>query len=210
MKGRTLHATVRTRGGARESGVSLVVVMIFLVILSGMAITAMRGASFAALIAGNEADRTLSFQAAEAALKDAGNDIQGFTSDGVTTCAAGCRTPPISFGSGFDAVCTNSLCDPQRVYQPWVKHAADPTITDPNDPRSQAWSNDVWTDGNAKSTTYGSYTGAPALPVVARQPRYILEYFPQGDYSVYRVTAVGFGAQDSTRTMLQATVKKKI
>jgi type IV pilus assembly protein PilX len=70
----------------------------------------------------------------------------------------------------------------------------------------------VWEDTtkwatSGASVAYGTYTGATALPVVAQQPRYLLEYFPLGDSTVYRITAVGFGANTSTQIMLQSAVK---
>lgn len=62
-RGRSLKAYAR--------GISLVIVLIFLVILSMLAVVAIQNSTFSARIAGNEADRTLAFQAAEAALRDA-------------------------------------------------------------------------------------------------------------------------------------------
>jgi Tfp pilus assembly protein PilX len=37
----------------------------------------------------------------------------------------------------------------------------------------------------------------------------MLEYFNINGYAVYRITAVGFGANDSTRAYLQTSVKAK-
>lgn len=178
--------------GPDQKGISLVIVMIFLVILSGLAITAMQGSTFAARIAGNEADRTLAFQAAEAALRDAENDISSTTFDGLTPCTLTCRSVLISRGDDFDVNCNLGRCIPSAsgTAPVWEDSA-------------------VWTSTSVKSVVYGTYTGAPALPVVNRQPRYILEYFKQGDFAVYRVTAVGFGANDSTRAILQSAVKAK-
>ena len=169
-----------------------------MVILSGLAITAMQGSSFAARIAGNEADRTLAFQAAEAALRDAENDIRSKKYDGSHNCddptlttipLTTCRAVLISRGDDFDTTCPLGRCIPNTSSPNWE----DATI---------------WDSTSVKSVVYGTYTGAAALPVVNRQPRYILEYFP-GEYAVYRVTAVGFGANDSTRTILQSAIKAK-
>ena len=180
-----------------QSGVSLVIVMIFLVILSGLAISAMQGSTFSARIAGNESDRTLAFQAAEAALKDAENDIRGRLSDG-TTCPAGsavCRAVPINRGDDFDVTCPNGRCE-KSVAAPWAT--------------ASRWTNAAPTS-NADivngSVVYGFYTGAAALPVVAQQPRYLIRYFDKPQVSVYEVTAVGFGANNSTRATLQMTMK---
>lgn len=190
-----LHTACNCR--PKQFGISLVIVMIFLVILSGLAVIAMQGSTFSSRIAANEADRTLAFQAAEAALRDAENDINGTKFDGATLCsavsptAATCRAEMIYWGDGFDADCTLGRCDPKVATSPYWEDAS------------------IWNSSSEKSVVYGKYTGATALPVVSRQPRYILEYFKQGDFAVYRVTAVGFGANDSTRAMLQTAVKAK-
>ena len=176
-----------------QLGISLVIVMIFLVILSGLAVIVMQGSTFSARIAANEADRTLAFQAAEAALRDAENDINGTKFDASTPCDATpstCRAELIYWGDGFDTACNLGRCIPNATSPNWEDAS-------------------IWTSTSVKSVVYGSYTGAAALPVVNRQPRYILEYFKQGDYAVYRVTAVGFGANDSTRAILQSAVKAK-
>ncbi len=177
----------------KESGVSLVIVLIFLVILSGLAITAMQGSGFAARIAGNEADRNLSFQAAEAALRDAELDIRNAVADGSTCTGLPCRTDLIYRGNGFDVDCPLGRCVPlaaSAAVQNWEVAAN-------------------WSNTSVKTVVYGLYTGATALPVVSRQPRYMLEYFKQGDFAVYRITAVGFGANESTQTILQSALKAK-
>lgn len=177
----------------RENGISLVMVLIFLMILSGLAITAIQSSSFSSRIASNEADRTMAFQAAEAALRDAEYDIFNVIADGVTSCSSAtpvCRTDPIYRGNGFDTTCPLGRCIPNSTTPVWEVAAN-------------------WDASSTKSVAYGTYTGATAIPVVSRQPRYMLEYFKQGDFAVYRVTAVGFGVNDTTRAYLQTAVKAK-
>jgi len=183
-----------------QAGVSLVIVMIFLVILSGLAISAMQGSTFSARIAGNESDRTLAFQAAEAALKDAENDIRSQLSNGAACPVAStiCRADPIYLGNSFDATCPNGRCMPNAGSPVWET--------------ASSWTNSAPTNNTTNSdgsVVYGFYTGAAALPVVAQQPRYLIEYFPKYEATVYRVTAVGYGASASTRAMLQISVKAK-
>lgn len=178
----------------KEQGLSLVLVMIFLVILSGLGITAMQSSTFSARIARNESDRNLAFQAAEAALRDAENDIfyRRFDRTPCSAATAGCRAEPFEGLLNFNTTCLNGLCDT-------VGAAA----------ATAFWETaSIWgTSGN--SVAYGTRTGAPALPVVARQPRYLIEGFQIGldGGTVYRVTAVGFGANDTTQIMLQTAVK---
>ena len=172
-----------------QAGVSLVIVMIFLVILSGLAISAMQ-----------ESDRTLAFQAAEAALKDAENDIRSQLSNGAACPVAStiCRADPIYLGNSFDATCPNGRCMPNAGSPVWET--------------ASSWTNSAPTNNTTNSdgsVVYGFYTGAAALPVVAQQPRYLIEYFPKYEATVYRVTAVGYGASASTRAMLQISVKAK-
>jgi type IV pilus assembly protein PilX len=173
-----------------QTGISLVIVMIFLVILSVLGVSAMQSSTLGSRVARNEADRTLAFQAAEAALRDGELDIKNLKANNTACVAAsaGCRAENISRGNGFDTSCTLGLCD------------------------SRAFTTPVWEDTAKWATTgtsveYGTYTAAADLPVVGQQPRYILEYFPLGDSVVYRITAVGFGANTTTQVMLQATVK---
>jgi len=176
-----------------NQGVSLVIVLIFLAILSGLAITAIQSSTFSSRIAGNESDRTLAFQAAEAALRDAEYDINNVIADGTTPCSTAtpvCRADPIYRGNGFDTTCPLGRCVPNSVSPVW-----------------EVSSN--WSSSSVTSVAYGTYTGATAIPVVSRQPRYMLEYFNINGYAVYRITAVGFGANDSTRAYLQTSVKAK-
>lgn len=173
-----------------QRGISLVIVMIFLVILSVLGVSAMQSSTLGSRVARNEADRTLAFQSAEAALRDGELDIKNLKANNTACVAAspGCRVENISRGDGFDTSCTLGLCD------------------------SRAFTTPVWETTSRWTTTgasvaYGTYTAAAALPVVGQQPRYILEYFPLGDSVIYRITAVGFGANTSTQVMLQSTVK---
>lgn len=173
-----------------QGGISLVIVMIFLVILSILGITAMQGSTLSSRIARNEADRNLAFQAAEAAIKDAEADIKGLRYDNTVCVPAttGCRTERINRGDNFVTACTNGLCDSLAATSPvWESTAK-------------------WASGGG-SVTYGTYTAAPALSNVSQQPRYLLEYFPMGDAVVYRITAIGYGANSSSQIMLQTAVK---
>ncbi len=174
----------------QQRGISLVIVMIFLVILSVLGVTAMQGSTLSSRIARNEADRNLAFQAAEAALHDAELDIKGLRFDNAVCVPAttGCRTERINRGDNFVAACTNGLCDSSLMTSP-------------------VWEDTTkWASGGG-SVAYGTYTAAASLPTVVQQPRYLLEYFSLGDSTVYRITAVGYGANSSTQVMLQTAVK---
>ena len=176
---------------SKQRGISLVIVLMFLVILSVLGISIIQGSSFGARIARNEADRNLSFQAAEAALRDAEADIKYIKADG-SLCAAGvapCRPEAIN-GSSFDTSCTNGLCEYNTTAPVWETSSR-------------------WASGGA-SVAYGTYTSASALPLVSQQPRYLIEYFKLGESTILRVTAMGYGASASTKTMLQTALKVRI
>lgn len=192
FKGQYFQRFTNSRS-AGQRGISLVIVMIFLVILSVLGITAMQSSTLGSRVARNEADRTLAFQAAEAALRDGELDIKNLKADNTTCVAAsaGCRIENISRGNGFDTVCTLGLCDSRAFTTPVWEETLLPSR---------------WTTTGI-SVAYGTYTAAAALPVVGQQPRYILEYFPLGDSVIYRITAVGFGANTTTQVMLQSAVK---
>ncbi|WP_436310091.1 pilus assembly PilX family protein [Variovorax sp. LjRoot130] len=181
MPSRSIRPSVG--GLQRQRGISLFMVMMFLVILSILGVTAIQSSTFSARIAGNEADRTLAFQAAESALRDAEKDIGG------SCLAANCRTTPISPEAAdiFGVTCALGLCLPDATTPVWEVKAN-------------------WTTAG-RAATYGTYTGATALPVVSQQPQYLIEYFKLGEAFVYRVSAIGYGANSSTQVMLQTSVK---
>lgn len=187
-----------TEPTSKQQGISLVIVMIFLVILSVLGISAMQSSTLSSRIARNEADRNLAFQAAEAALRDGELDARNLKVD-TTECASGapgCRATIIDRASGFNDSCTDGLCCSSASAGCGTAAAVLPV-----------WAvASRWDDGGG-SVVYGSVTGAISIPVVSRQPRYLLEYFAKSDAPVYRVTAVGFGANDTTQVMLQSTIR---
>lgn len=99
-----------------QRGVALAVVLILLVIMTLLGLAAMRGTLMQERMSANQADRALSFQAAEAALRE-GEDV-----------ATG---KPVITGTG----CTNGLCaipDPTATLPVWLDStvwAAAPSTT---------------------------------------------------------------------------------
>lgn len=186
-----------------QFGVSLVIVLIFLAILSLLGVSAIQTSSLSSRVARNEADRSLAFQAAEAALRDAEQDVKNRRFDDTECVAgiAGCRADPISGATGFDNACTAGRCCTATALNVCP---ASGTMTRPVWQDRTRWTN---TGG---SVAYGTFTGATALPVVSQPPRYLIEYFPTSPYAdVYRITAVGYGVNASTQVMLQSTIKRR-
>ena len=178
-------------GALRKTrGISLAIVMIFLVILSVLGISAVQTSTFSSRIARNESDRNLALQAAEAGLRDAEQDTKSLKFDN-TPCVAGsarCRASPINRGNGFDNLCTLGLCDPALFANP-------------------VWEDKTKWTATGGSVAYGTNTGATDLPVVSQQPRYLIEYFSFFETTVYRITVIGYGASPSSQVMIQSTVK---
>lgn len=187
----------------RHSGAALLVTMSIVLVLMIVGASATRAALYAEKAARGERDHVLALQAAEAALTDAERDIEGGADPGSLRAAMfdagvadifpdGCGT-----GAGNPAL---GLC--KRVMAPRVPAWLLVPLADP---------------GVAVAVDFGTFTGA-AMPVgrasvPARLPRYIIEPLPfvrSGDQagkvpaSLYRITAIGFGVQDTTHVVLQS------
>lgn len=86
----------------KQQGAVLVVSLIMLLIMTIIGVSAMRTTILEEKMAGNYRDSNIAFQAAEAALRDAENDV--------ICTGADCRTSPISGLDNFNAACTAGLC----------------------------------------------------------------------------------------------------
>ena len=172
-----------------QHGVSLVIVMIFLVILSVLGVSAIQTSTLSSRIARNESDRNLAFQAAEAALRDGELDVRNkrFDKSQCVKGVGGCRVQLTEGGTYFVPACAFGRCAVVVGAAPVWETASRWTTT-------------------GGSVNYGRYTGAADLPLVAQQPRYLLEYLSVTTNPAYRITAVGFGANTSSQVMLQIVV----
>jgi type IV pilus assembly protein PilX len=202
------HALSHRFGGSvptrPQQGLALFVVLVFLTILTMLALTAIEGATLGERMARNQSDRTLAMQAAEAALRDAELDLRTLRADG-SLCrpgSAGCRATedyaPWENGYAFRSTCPSGLCDGAATQALPVKVW---------EPGSALWSNAV---------TYGTYTkplgqGARTFPAVARQPQYLIEKFLMQDGAevgasafYFRITARGYGGSSDTVVTLQS------
>jgi type IV pilus assembly protein PilX len=82
-----------------QRGVSLVIALMFLIVLTVLGLVAVRSSTVQERMAGNDRDRAIAFEAAEAALRDAERDVQA----------------NLSAADPFDAACTGGLCLPSGV-----------------------------------------------------------------------------------------------
>lgn len=166
----------------RQQGAALLIVLIILVLVTLMGLTTMRSAKLQEKMAGGAADRALAFQAAELALRDAERQVLS----------------RLTSASPFAAGCAAGLCLPPTDGSTLVE-----TVN--------------W---DASAAAYGSATGVAALGGVRRQPRYIIELLPDmpplpgnsvkasAAGTPYRISAIGYGKQPSTRVVLQSTYYK--
>jgi type IV pilus assembly protein PilX len=148
-----------------------------------MGLTTMKTSNLQEKMSGSNADKALAFQATELALRDAESHI----------------LRELSATSPFGDACVKGLCLP--------------VLKDKQHHEKVDW------DG-AEVAIYGSVTKAPALGGVRKQPSYIIELLPDmppplgesveatATGTPYRITAIGYGKQESTRVMLQSTFYK--
>ena len=191
-----------------QTGASLIVVLLILVVVSILGVSGIQISMMGERSARNERDNQIAWQAAEAALIDAEFDIEGLPANSTAR-----RNTIFALGktdiAKFIPNCGNSgqmrgLC---------ALNAAG-TNTKP------AWlSVDFTNTGNdAATTALGTFTGRnfPSGGVgiqPAKSPRYVIEAISDPDQSrttkptdvkyIYRVTAMGFGPNPETQTVLQ-------
>ncbi|MCA1863362.1 pilus assembly protein PilX [Janthinobacterium sp. HSC-3S05] len=196
---------------ARCGGATLVYVLCLLVIILLLGISAAQMALQGEKAARGERDRQIAFQAAEEALMDAQNDIEGLpgTPGRSSLFAPGSAA---GFADGCGEGGALGLCLPAAPDAPalWLSTDLDGA------------------EAGSRTVPYGQFTGAVMqtgqgfLP--SRRPRYLIEllpFHPPGAQAtavagglatesyVYRITAIGFGAQESTQVVLQSYYRKQ-
>ncbi|AYM75441.1 pilus assembly protein PilX [Janthinobacterium agaricidamnosum] len=186
-------------------------VLCLLVIILLLGISAAQMALQGEKAARGERDRQIAFQAAEEALMDAQNDIEGLPgAPGRSSLFA--PGSAAGFADGCGEAGALGLCLPAAPEAPalWLSMDLDGP------------------EGSSHTVPYGQFTGAVMqtgqgfLP--SRRPRYLIEllpFYPPGAQAaavagglatesyVYRITAIGFGAQESTQVVLQSYYRKQ-
>lgn len=203
---------------AHQSGVALVVVLMFLLVITGLALFSARYATMGEGMARNQLDSERARQAAESALRDAERDL--LLADGVEPAGALCPRkdvrPVFANFSAFADTCPAGQCAMlDTVYtqsnyttlanaEPWWPESGG---------AGGRWNNTVASKprGSSASCTFnggvpiGTFTGAAAIAGVAQQPEYLIELVRRGSGRVvfFRITARGFGVSDRTQVVLQ-------
>lgn len=206
---RLLSRGARTPAAAQR-GITLIVVLILLVVVTILGIGGTRIALLSERSTRFDRDYQVAWQAAEAALIDAEYDIAGpnvsanqrlatFTPDNVADFSPGCGTTHA----------TRGLCQPSSTTTPiWA--SVDFMIT----------------TTAAPTVAYGDKTGFPFVSgsagvQPARRPRYIIEVAPytalggsagivshsslQQPPVLYRITSMGFGPNEQVQVLMQST-----
>ena len=189
-----------------QRGVALIVVMIVLVIVSMLGIGSTQLSMMSERGARNDRDAQLAFQAAEATLRDAVEDIDGAASVALRASVfANGSLLDFEVGCGTDGV-RKGLCSQATSGKPaWQ------TVDLADETRTAAFGQFT---GRAFATAAGNERGLmPAVP-----PRYIVEALedkqPFRDLTkpsgvVYRVTALGFGSRRDIQAVVQMLYRKK-
>lgn len=188
-----------SRHSAGQRGVSLIVVLLLLVIVSILGVGAAQIATMGERSSRNDRDMQVAWQSAEAALMDAEFDIHGPVASSrraVFTNMANTNAFVSGCGSSGNS---KGLCALETTAKPaWL--TVDFTATT-----------------GAKTTAYGEFTGRSFPAGTAgiqpsKPPRYVIEPIEDPanrDISgattsyIYRVTAMGFGPRDDIQGVVQ-------
>lgn len=218
--------TASFRTSSRQRGVSLIIVLLFLVAITGISLWAARYSMLSEGMARNEMDRETARQAAESALRDAERDIMNINPTLLTnaSCTRSRSRPPIP--TDFTSDCKQGMCvrpEADYIKLDWTAAKGDKTLAEywwPNS-RKGSWDytpgkpkrSPAVTADNCSSFTggvlLGTYTGTKAIGGVAQQPEYLIERFNKisgllkKPTEVYRITARGFGYSPRTQIVLQ-------
>lgn len=172
----------------RQRGMALVMVMVFLVLITGIGVWGVKQSIFSENVARNQLDYLVAREAAEAALRDAERDLMN-PSTALTASASCSRGDWEITAADFTSDCARGLC----ILNDEVYATLDWSKSSPGEvwwPRSKSgkWNNDLSEKPGRNPVTasncnfkggvpLGTFTGKTPLTGVARQPEYLIEYF---------------------------------
>lgn len=201
---------------------ALLVVLIFTLALTGIAIVSARLAVQGESMARNQLDSQVARQAAEAALRDAERDLM-LASGGArpdAPCARGAERPVVG-GVPPDAACTHGQCAFSEASR-LAANFATANSAAPGEPwwpvaAGGRWNNNPATKPSRTNSTDGSqcasftgavplgvYTGVAPIQGVVQQPEYLIEHIRRAEQVIFRITARGFGYRQGTEVVLQS------
>ncbi|MGH8806963.1 MAG: pilus assembly PilX family protein [Noviherbaspirillum sp.] len=193
--------------GCRQHGAALLVSLVMLIVVLMLGISAAQIALQGEKASRNDRDHQIALQAAEAGLMDAELDIEGASAPGRARSHLFARDRTDGFTEGCGSGYGN-------IHLGLCLRAEDST--------TPVWQTVDFMDdtANARSVPYGYFTGQSfqtgqgSLP--GRVPRYVVEVMPYTKEAesateltyFYRITAIGFGARDTTQVVLQTFYRK--
>lgn len=200
-----------------NTGMTVIVVLMTLVLMSAAAIFSARYATMGESMARNQLDYERAKQAAESALRDAERDILLPGPPASMPVGAVCNrgaTRPVDQNlnsASFTVNCNGGQCtsNPNLIT---ASNWTDSTLAEPWWPTSKGgkWVRNREPTTNCDFTgavPLGTYTGVTRLQGVARQPEYLIELFQRGSSGrmiFFRITARGFGSSLQTQVVLQS------
>ena len=204
-----------------QRGVALVVVLLFLLAITGLAVFSARYASLGEGMARNQLDAERARQAAESALRDAERDLM--LTEATQPNGAPCDRRPVRpvalyLSSSFTEDCPGGQCSAtDNTYGSTDWNTTTGTGSVPWWPAGKGgkWNNNFDSKPSRGSSAncgfngavpLGTFTGAAPIPGVAHQPEYLIELVSRGSNRLifFRITARGFGASENTQVILQS------
>lgn len=196
-----------------QKGAILIVGLIVLLLMTLLGLSVMSGNAMEEKMAGNERDRQIAFQAAEAALREGERLVDqnsGWQSLVRDDCANGyCKS--MKLDTNYAASIGASSCSANSLQERWV------------DILGCTGSLNVWSTANRHrtySTSVYNEVKSSAMYIIELVGNYIE---PPNDITtcpnvmisdicpdVFRVTSVGIGGTSGTRVVLQSTYKKPL
>jgi type IV pilus assembly protein PilX len=203
----------------RQSGVALVVVMIFILILSAIAAFSARRAFLGEGIARSQLDVEIATQAAEAALRDAEIDLR-IKDPGLRTGASCDRgeSRPIrgaTIGNPFFAdscptgQCRNATGTSHADYAAASNFDAGVNAMPWWPGANGRWNNSFASKAGCTfdgAVPLGTFTGTARIRGVVRQPEYLIEQMQRGREFYFRITARGWGLNPGSEVVLQSFI----
>jgi type IV pilus assembly protein PilX len=210
------------RAPSSERGVAMLVVLVFTLALTGIAIVSARLALLGEGLARNQLDLQVARQAAEAALRDAEKDLM--IADGKlefpgAVCKRDVQRPVLNRITDFTKDCLRGQClvdSKARSNVDFVKAAGNAELAEAWWPEDRGGRWGAPADGKPRAgntgpceafkgaVPLGSFTGARAIQGVAFQPEYLIEAIERGTDYYFRITARGFGYRAGTEVVLQS------
>lgn len=171
-----------------QRGLALIVVLLFLLLITGVSIWGVKQSLFSENLARNQLDYEAARQAAESALRDAERDLMNPSH--VLASNASCVRGALEIvAADFTESCQMGLCvmnDSAYPLMDWSKSVGGEVWWAAT--KGGKWNNNFGTkpkrvpvdNSNCNfqgGIPLGTFTGASALAGVARQPEYLVEYF---------------------------------